>query len=267
MKKPLFAVIGIFALTSCIDPAMPREGPEVTDSSLVMLMVLDPSRSVERDGGQAVVVTTSVVTDTLLKGLQAVLQSMTGEQVSAHVPHDRCPYFGSYAAKRECLGFAHVVQPGQTYRVTVSADGYPTASAEAQVPGEFQITEHHAGGSPPGTGGLTVRWSESPGAYRYIVAIRADSTPRCFPDCTGWMTLTQETEFVGEVPTEALDEGRGPWWLDVYAVNRSLTEYLSSGTPGNLFSVPPAGNVNGGYGVVGAWLRRSIRLAEPYPSS
>lgn len=59
----------------------------------------------------------------------------------------------------------------------------------------------------------------------------------------------------GTIPGEALEDGSGPWSLEVLALDRGLYEYFISGTGHDLFSVPPVENVEGGHGVLGSWSR------------
>jgi hypothetical protein len=48
--------------------------------------------------------------------------------------------------------------------------------------------------------------------------------------------------------------------VDVYALDRALFEYLTTGASGDLFPVPPVQNIVGGHGAMGAWVRRTRRL-------
>jgi hypothetical protein len=148
------------------------------------------------------------------------------------------------------------------------------------VPGDFEVLDVRAEGTaPPGSEGLYVRWTESEGAYRYLVALRATIPPWCveygerclngstqvLPDRQGWFAVTQNTVLQTVVSGEAAEEiasGRGPWYVDVYAVSKPLYEYLTTGTSGRLFPVPPVQNVEGGYGAVGAWVVRTMKI-EP----
>lgn len=248
-------------MSGCIDPASARLPLETSERALVVFMVLDPQRAGE-DGRalQPAVVTTSDVSLSDLSGLEVDLRQPDGSLVRGQPTSSECPYFGSYAAPRACVVFEVAAEHGAAYELLASADNHNPITASAVVPGAFEITEHVAQGGPPGTGGLTAEWTPSPGAYRYLVAVRAARTPGCFPDCDGWMAITSEPRFSGVVSSEALTPGQGPWFLDVYALDRPLHDYLVSGTPGDLFSVPPASNVQGGHGVVGAWVRRTVPL-------
>ncbi|MEJ2184450.1 MAG: DUF4249 family protein [Gemmatimonadota bacterium] len=258
----LLATLAAFA---CMDPASPRLPPNDRDRSLVLFMVLDPDEVATLvPGGQGLWVTTAFVQDSLappdweFHGVDAILSSPGAASVQGQ-PADRGCYGGDFPAAATCMRFPGPIRYGATYSVTVSADSFPTATASANVPGDFKILDHEANGSPPGTAGLSVSWTPSAGAYRYLVTLRAESTPECYPYCwNGWSAIAESTSFTGSVPAAALSKGLGPWLLDVYALDRHLYEYLSSGTGGPLFSVAPTSNVQNGYGVVGAWVRRSV---------
>lgn len=265
MKRRTSFVVAVIFSAGCIDPAMPRELPPNIgfDSSLVVFMALDPALSDDStDAGQSLSVSTAVVPDTTLEGLQAVLSNIDGSAVQGQRTTRDCVYTADFASTLECFRFPGALVAGQQYQIEVSADGYPTAVGQAVVLGDFEIIDHVATGTPPGAVELHVSWTASSSAYRYMVAISTDSLPRCYssPCKTGWVAVTASTSFSGTIPAGAVSEGEGPWTLGVYAVDKPLYDYLVSGTPGDLFSVPPVGNVQGGYGVMGAWVRRPVPL-------
>lgn len=259
LRRALLALT--LGLAGCIDPASARLPLETSERDLIVFMVLDPQRT-GQDGRplQAAVITTSDVSLSELSGLEVDLMNSDGSLGRGQPTSSECPYFGSYAAPSTCVVFEVNAAAWESYSLLASADGHTPVTGAATVPGAFEITSYVAEGGPPGTGGLAVEWTPSPGAYRYLVAVRAARTPGCFPDCDGWMAITAEPRFSGIVPREALAPGQGPWFLDVYALDRPLHNYLVSGTPGDLFSVPPASNVQGGHGVVGAWVRRTVQI-------
>lgn len=256
-----FALVAVFA--GCMDPAGWRSAPRDRDQSLVLFAVLDPEEEAAmRPGGQDIGVTTSFVPDTgeampTFDGVSAVLSSPNTASVEGQT--DGYCYGSNLAGAFTCLRFHTSVHAGQTYTVVVSANEHPTATATTTIPGDFQILDHETHGWPPGTNGLRVTWTASTGAYRYLVALRSDSTPTCHPDCwNGWSVITDSTSFAGTVRASMLSDGIGPWHLDVYALDRHLYEYLSSGAAGHLFSVAHVSNVENGHGVVGSWVRRTV---------
>ncbi len=85
------------------------------------------------------------------------------------------------------------------------------------------------------------------------------------PDRQGWFAVTRDTVLETAVAgkgAEGSANGGGPWYVDVYAVSRSLHDYLTTGSTSELLPVPPVQNVKGGYGAVGAWVMRSYTLPE-----
>lgn len=157
-----------------------------------------------------------------------------------------------------CPVFQVAIEPGATYRLVVTADDRPTADVTFTVPGPFNFAHLNTDGSPPGTDGIDAGWTVSPGAYGYFVSLRATSTD-CDDahGCDGWFVATRDTSISATVPAAALDPGRGPWYVDISALSQGLYQYLTTGEAGDLFSVPPIENVEGGHGAVGAWYRRS----------
>lgn len=93
---------------------------------------------------------------------------------------------------------AHEFTPvqGGLYEVEVRAEGRPTATARARMPGAFEMTEVIARGDPPGTEQLRVSWTPSESAYGYMVGVYSQDAPRCV-DVTGcedgWYRVTRET--------------------------------------------------------------------------
>jgi hypothetical protein len=247
----------LFSVDGCDDPTLSRRPPEIT--AMVVLLVLDPDFSTQpllaypaNAVGPMAEVRGEIYRDAQL--VSADTASKFAWSCAAR--------YGSLdtAGEPSCIDFGFTPEFGVTYDVRASGDGYPPVSASASVPGDFQVREVIARGSPPGTEELEVRWTPSSGAYRYVVAMRGQDEPRCLimNSCRqGWYGVTTDTVFSGKVPASELEGTEGPWSVDVYSMNQSAYEYLTTGTAGNLFSVPPVQNVSGGYGAVGAWVRRS----------
>lgn len=160
-------------------------------------------------------------------------------------------------------GFAMVLEavvlPGRRYQVTVTSPGRPTASAVTTVPGDFAIDSLVGAGDPPGSAGLRATWKASAGAFRYIINVRAE------PDCVSnvcetfgqpWAGVTDVPRLDTIIPATAIPPDRtDSVEVAVYAVNREMFEYFTTGVGGS-FTVQPKQNVAGGYGVLGAWVRR-----------
>lgn len=262
----------IAATAGCDDPTMLRPAPGL-NREMILTMVLDPDES------RQVLFVEAVDVDGHFEGwVRSEIFDSRGSLIGSEI-HDSIPKnpadrvennlpcavrYGVLGTANPSACFEFDLQPehGSRYRVRVSAEGRPTAEAETLIPGDFQILDVDATGSPPGTTGLRVRWTPSSGSYRYIVAIRSERV-ECYDvkGCLdGWYADTDATELYATVPAEKLRAGRGPWWVDVYAMDRALYEYLTTGSGGDLFAIPPVQNVEGGYGVIGAWVRRSARV-------
>lgn len=271
---PLFAALGLMiGAVACEDPTSIRP-PPVRDQDLVLFMVIDPDstaqqiivEAVDPNGWWEGFVRAEVFDE---KG--ALLAAQTQDRVPFHSDRDQAPlwmdlispcirrYGGdAFSGPATCFTLAFQPEPGKEYRLRVSAEGRPPVEARAIVPGPFELTYVNALGFPPGTSGLEVRWTPSAGAYRYIVALRSrEVTCYSVHGChDGWFVVTDSTELSTRVPAAKLREGHGPWHISVYAVDKALYEYLTTGSGGNYFSVPPISNVEGGYGVVGSWRER-----------
>lgn len=249
---------------ACDSPGAPRLAPRVEE--MVVILALDPDASV-----QPLVVTTAEVGGRL-EGLgvdvyrgDVVVASVQPARPASDDELDPCvDHYGvlMYSGEIRCVALDFTPDFGATYRLVVSADGRPTASAVATVPGDFDLLEVEADGQPPGTEGLLAAWTGSDGRYRYVVGLRSEEICDQI-DCKSrpaWYAVTEATEISTTVPRDEIEGGFGPWHLDVYAVEEALYQYLTTGTGGDLFSVPVVQNIEGGYGVLGAWVRRSRPL-------
>lgn len=265
---PRRAVVRLLALsvlmlsTGCQDPTLTRIAPEL--NSLTLFLILDPDEDVQpllvkqADTGDGI----EGLAGELSRGgavVAAVARGDTSLDDSGPC-HDRYSWIVFH---HRCIAFSHRPEHGATYRVRVSADGQPSAIATATVPAAFTITELEARGELPGTEGLAVTWTRSVGTYRYVVAVRPTRLSPCMQisDCDqSWFAATSDTTLQATVPAEALEGSGGPWTVDVYAMDKALYQYLTTGTSGNLFPVAPVQNVEHGLGAVGAWVRRSRGL-------
>lgn len=249
---PLVAML----VGGCDDPTLSRRPPEL--AAMVVFLMLDPEFST-----QPLIAWAADGVGPIQDARGEVYRG--GELVSADTASrffwscaDR--YGSGGGANPSCIDFGFKPEFDATYEVRASGAGFPPISATASVPGDFQLRAVTARGTPPGTDTLELRWTPSSGVHRYVVALRPTTEPRCLTmnACRqGWYAVTTDTVFSGKVPAGELEGAEGPWSVDVYSMNQSGYEYLTTGTAGNLFPVPPVQNVRGGYGAVGAWVRRS----------
>lgn len=245
-----------------------------TAEELTLFMILNPDFSVQP------MLVAPAATEGLVRDLSGEIRAGNVLTASASTPEEwkdselRPCIHGRYGSiygtggQPRCLVFDFVPQMGATYRVTVSAEGRPTATAVTTIPGDFSVVTATATGDPPGTKRFDASWSRSRGAYRYLVALRAADPPfqTSVPDRKGWFAVTTDTSLSTVVSGKAAEElvgGGGPWYVDVYAVDKALYEYLTTGTDAALYPVPPLQNVKGGYGAVGSWVRRSMEIEPP----
>lgn len=263
-RVPRVALLAWTALAAagCGDPLATRQ-PGVAEG-LSVFMVVDPDQA-----SQPLVVKTAAPGGSV-RGLRVELETADGTDVPFTINEpiegfELLPCVARYGSivgdsEPSCVDLSFAVTKGETYRISVSAEEEPTATASFTVPRDFALTRVQAEGSPPGTGGLQVEWTPSAGAYRYLVAVRPQGAPQCVKDggCQRtWFEATTGTSVRTTVPAGELDGSEGPWFVDVYAVDRPMYEYLTSGVAEDLFPVPPIQNVERGYGAVGSWVRRS----------
>ncbi len=269
-------LVGLVA--GCGDPAAP-EIPDLSDGSMRLFSVLIADSVaqtviVDQTDGLPLVGVEGMLSEVAASGELVVL----GTAVATPLAPSRTASLGaslgatgfrsgSFSSVGVELTFPVTVIPGRRYHVRVTAPGRPTASATTIIPGDFAITSIVASGDPPGTGGLELRWSPSAGAFRYIVRVRAEpdcvtQAPACESIGVPWAAATDGPSLSGVVPDTALPAGRTEAVeFAVYAANRELIEYLTTGV-GGPFTVLPKQNVVGGYGVVGAWVRRHRSLVR-----
>lgn len=263
-NRPRALVLGLALILAsataagCDDPTASRQPPALT--RMVAFAILDPDSTT-----QPLLVYPADAASALTNLRGTVRQGGAMVETAPMSEHfwgcsDR---YGPLSAQPRCVNFEFVPHLGTTYEVSASADGYPTVRATVTVPGDFRLIRASAEGTPPGSGGLDVWWTPSRGAYRYLVALRPTTAPGCLNTkaCRrGWYAVTTDTMFAGTVPTDQMDGARGPWSIDVFALDQAAFEYLTTGSSGNLFPVPPMQNVEGGYGAIGAWVHRSLAI-------
>jgi hypothetical protein len=264
-RRVAAAALLCLAFAACGDPLATRQAPALP--GMTLFLVVDPDSAthplllkaadegsglrnlrVELRSGGSLVPVTVIPAENEGFELQPCIQRY-GTIVGGNAP--------------QCLNLSFAVQHGATYELRVFADEQPTASATFTVPGAFSITRAEARGTPPGSAGLDVAWTPSPGAYRYVVAVRPQTAAECV--YTGgcqrdWFATTTEPSLGTVVPAGELDGAKGPFFVDVYAVDEAIYHYLTSGVADDLFPVPPVQNVRGGLGAAGAWVRRTRQV-------
>lgn len=264
LRRAALAALLCLAGGACDDPLAARQAPGLP--GMTLFLVVDP------DSATQPLLVKSVDEGTALRGLRVEVRS-GGELVPVTVVPEEfegfelLPCIARYGTvvggTPRCLNLSFPVRHGATYELRVFADEQPTAAAAFTVPQAFSITRAEARGAPPGTEGLEVAWTPSPGAYRYLVAVRPTTAAECVH--TGgcqreWFAATTETSVSTAVPAGELQGSEGPWFIDVYAVDEAIYRYLTSGVADDLFPVPPVQNVEGGLGAAGVWVRRSRQI-------
>ncbi|HEX7048592.1 MAG TPA: DUF4249 family protein [Longimicrobiales bacterium] len=172
--------------------------------------------------------------------------------------------YGPVIGFARCAVLAWTPEPGGSYHVVVTAPDLPTARAEVAVPAAYHLLSLHAEYDRSAVRHIDIEWSASAGAYRYYAMIQPSEPPTCFRqnECRnqGWLRVTEGTHIAEDIPDGTFADARGPWTLSVLAVSEPLHRAMNSGSGEGLFPVPPASNVEGGYGVMGAWVRASELL-------
>jgi len=155
-----------------------------------------------------------------------------------------------------CLAPGLQLDPGAAYMVEVSAEGYRTARGHTRAVGDFEVnsavlTRNGASAT------MDASWTGSVAAHRYFVALRRLRSPYSAPP-KGWYTEVDGTSATVSVPGYAIDEAVEPVTLDVTALSKELHGYLTSGSAGSFFEVPPIQNIENGFGFVGSMRVRSL---------
>ena len=159
-----------------------------------------------------------------------------------------------------CLVPGAQLDAGAAYMVEASAEGYRTARGHTLAVGDFEVETAvltRAGASAR----LDASWTGSVAAHRYFVALRR-LHPSYGENPKGWYAEVDGTSVTVPVPDYAIDEAVVPLILDVAALGKELHAYLTSGTGGWSFSVPPVQNIENGFGFVGAMRVRNLTVSS-----
>lgn len=249
-------------LSSCDDPTQPIHPPADLARAMTVRLLLVPGTDVQPlwvttlDVGDLALIDGLSVTVTTQNHVVAQADSLALNDVDMDPCHAR---YGVLALESRfaCVGLSFDPVPSRRYEVTVAAANRPTATASVVVPGDFRITELDASGNPPGTDGLTATWTRSDSAYAYLVSYVGHGL-----DCSdvqgcpnGWFVTTPDTTLTTVVPEPTLTQN-ATWSVDVFAIDKGLFDYLTTGSGDAFFAVPPVSNVQRGYGFVGAWIHK-----------
>lgn len=250
----------LFAGCMAADPS----SPEGYTDEMQVLLLLDPSQTTQ------VALVEAVDVGGLLEDVRVVVTTPDEQAIATGVGME---HLGACIARygilatvsdTKCVLLSFSPTPGEAYRVEISAEGRPTATASVLIPGDFWITDFEVDGDPPGSRGLTATWEASSGSYRYAVAISPETPTECFDvgGCDdGWSKIVSDTTFSDRIPDGTTDRS-SDWYFDVYALSKGLHDFITTGAGGDVFPVPPSQNVTNGFGMVGAWVRKSHLLSS-----
>jgi len=158
-----------------------------------------------------------------------------------------------------CLDPGAPLDPGAAYMVEVMAEGYRTARGHTLAVGDFDV-ETAVLTRTGASARLDASWTGSVAAHRYFVSLRKRRPPYN-KDPKAWYAEVDDTSVTMMVPDSALDNPVVPLILDVAAVSKEHHAYLTSGTGGSRFSVPPVQNIENGFGFVGSMRVRSLLVS------
>lgn len=262
-----FPALVALIVAGCDDPLATRHAPLL--SGFQLFLIVDPDQA-----SQPLLIKVADTAASLVN-LRVEIRDADGQIVPTNVLPPEYEGFelqpcieryGTIAganAPPTCLDLSFEVKKGATYELRVSADAQPTATARFTVPGGFTLIQVNADGGTSGPRQLDLEWTPSRDAYRYLVAVRPRTAPECVQrgGCQrNWFAVTTETSLRTAVPEGELAGAGGPYFVDVYAVDRAMYQYMTSGIAENLFPVPPVQNVENGRGAAGAWVRQSRQL-------
>ena len=236
--------------------------PEVTDDRLVMIVPLNPdwAKHLVRLAPVSAAAEPPAATVRMYRR-DPREEEVSWTLVATATEPESCPWWGSnYWATNEvafCLDPGAPLDPGAAYMVEASAEGYRTARGHTLVVGDFEVEKAvltRTGGSAR----LDASWTGSVGTHRYFVSLRRRSTRN--EDPKGWYAEVDGTSATVSVPEYAIDQAIDPLILDVAALSEEFHAYVTSGTGGTRFSVPPVQNIENGFGFVGAMRVRSLTM-------
>ncbi len=239
--------------------------PIAETTEMQVLFLLNPSRATQ------VVLVEAVDVGGTLSDVNVVISTPDAREVAAgDGTGDASPCVARYGVvvsvnDTDCVLLHFSPGMGATYHVEISARDRPTATASVVIPGDFSITHFRADGDPPGSQSLSATWETSRDSYRYAVAIASEAPADCIDvrgcEESGWSEIVADTTFSDRIPEGTIDQSRD-WYFDVYALSKGLHDFITTGAGGDVFPIPPSQNVHNGFGMVGAWVRKSRPLSS-----
>lgn len=155
---------------------------------------------------------------------------------------------GAFVGAWACRLFRVPISPGDTVTVSAYTPSSDTVSGSTVVPGSFRVQATRAGPT-----GIQVAWDESPNAFSYLVAVYDD--PACSETYPCAAMLVRRVLGRQTILDTGNIRGRNGAYVTVYALDRNLDVYATTGVAGGSFSTLPISSVHGGLGMVGARVR------------
>lgn len=234
--------------------------PEVEDDRLVVMVPLNPDWAEHRvviwpvyEAAEPPLATVNMYRRDMHSG------SVSWTLVATATEPGGCKGYALGQHVYRCLDPGAPLEPGAAYMVEVMAEGYRTAKGHTLAVGDFDVETAvltRIGASAR----LDASWTGSVAAHRYFVSLRKRRPPYN-KDPKAWYAEVDGTSVAMMVPDSALDNLVVPLILDVAAVSKEQHAYLTSGTGGSLFSVPPVQNIENGFGFVGSMRVRSLLVS------
>lgn len=267
MRRRTASLCALVAAATVSLPACGLLFPEVQDDRLVVIVPLNPDRAEHRVVLWPVHAAAEppVATINMYRG-DAHPGSVSWTLVAtATEPRESCAWDGLVGFHTLnhvffCLDPGGPLDPGAAYMVEALAEGYRTARGHTLAVGDFNVETAvliHTGASAR----LDASWTGSVAAHRYFVSLRK-RRPRDGKDPKAWYAEVDGTSVTTMVPDSAFDDLLVPLTLDVAALSKELHAYLTSGTGGSFFSVPPVQNIENGFGFVGSMRVRSLAVVS-----
>src|SRR5262245_19008102 len=236
VRRSWMALVGALVL-SCDNPARILDVPDVR--TMRLFMILDPDSTsqaaiVQHTAGEALLALRGEIFENgVLRASAFAGDTASYEEMGACGRR-----YGVLVDLPRCVALQFRPRAAATYRVNIISTGRDTATATTTIPGDFQLVSSEVRGTPPGGVGVRATWTKSTGVFRYVVAVRGQVNA-CFPDpCSvpfdehpRWFAVTEDTTIDATIESRLFHGAYGPWFLDVYAMNRDLYAHLMTGAP------------------------------------
>ena len=260
---PLPAAVAV-ALVSCgdvVDPPLPNDS---LSPRLYLSAALNPD-----DAHQLIEAGLVDSRDPSAPGVAVAIYRRTSGQAGSpewilvardsltNPPSDGC--LGVFG--RSCAALDARLESGAVYMVEATADGFPPARGVTRIPGDFEV-ESATLVRRDGTHVISAEWTASDHVHRYILGARRVWT-ECINCIRAWTVDVDSTSFTGPLPQYAVDSLGPVPTVEVMAADEHLYAFVTSGLGDQLLTLPPAMNVEGGVGVVGAARYRTRRIDMP----